>query len=177
MQLANNTIHRTHYNILNVKEDANQEEIRTRYKSALLTSHPDKLQQTTNSNHNDDPQSTFLEILTAWEILGDIKSRALYDVELRVQRQEGVIADEIEIEDLTVEASGDNAVVELLYQCRCGDYFSVDSLELGEMGFIVFMEGNKLSLRAQDSADMASIVLPCGSCSLKIRLMINQDTS
>lgn len=175
MQLANNTISQTHYSVLNVKEDASHEEIRTRYKSALLVSHPDKLQKsspTTNSNHNE-PQSRFIEIQTAWEILGDVKSRALYDMELRVSRQEDVIADEVELDDLIVEANGD--VVELFYQCRCGDYFSLDSLELEEMGFQLLMGGDKVSLKALDSANMASIVLPCGSCSLKVRLIINND--
>lgn len=166
MQLANNATRLTHYNILNVKENASQEEIRSSYKSAILTSHPDKLQKTSQPTN-----SKFLEIQTAWEILGDVKSRALYDKELRVSRQDDVIADEIELEDLVVEVSGD--VVELFYQCRCGDYFSLDSLELKEMGFHLLMEGKKISLQATDRADMASIVLPCGSCSLKICLIIN----
>ncbi|KAI3807228.1 hypothetical protein L1987_23153 [Smallanthus sonchifolius] len=172
MQLADNSIRRTHYNILNVKEDATQEEIRTRYKSALLISHPDKLQKTSQTTNS---ESRFLEIQTAWEILGNVKSRALYDMELRVSRQDDdVVADEIVLEDLMVETGGD--VVELFYQCRCGDYFSLDSLELREMGFELLMDGNKISLQAHSNADMASIVLPCGSCSLKIRLTINQDT-
>nr|XP_043636602.1 DPH4 homolog [Erigeron canadensis] len=172
MQLANDAVYQTHYNILNVKEDASPEEIRASYKSALLTSHPDKLQHTsqTNADHNE-TQTRFLEIQTAWEILGDVKSRALYDKDLRLSRQEDVIADEVELENMTVEASGD--VVELFYQCRCGDYFSVDSLELGEMGFQLSTENNKISLNAHNSVDMASVVLPCGSCSLKIRLIIN----
>ncbi|PWA61647.1 DNAJ heat shock N-terminal domain-containing protein [Artemisia annua] len=176
MQLANNTISQTHYSVLNVKEDASHEEIRTGYKSALLISHPDKLQKptpTADSNHNE-PQSRFLEIQTAWEILGDVKSRALYDMELRVSRQEDVIADEVELDDMIVEANGD--VVELFYQCRCGDYFSLDSLELREMGFQLLLEGDKFLLQTHNSVDMTSIVLPCGSCSLKIRLIINKDT-
>ncbi|KAJ0867256.1 putative DPH-type metal-binding domain-containing protein [Helianthus annuus] len=93
MQLAGNPIRRTHYNVLNVKEDATQEEIRTSF----------------------------------------------------------------------------------FYQCRCGDYFSLDSSELGEMGFELLMKGDKVSLQTHNTADMASIVLPCGSCSLKIRLMISKD--
>ncbi|KAI3513127.1 hypothetical protein L1887_20453 [Cichorium endivia] len=177
MQLANNSIRQTHYNILNVKEDATHEEIRSSYRSALLSSHPDKLQNTsptTNSNHQD-PRSRFLDIQTAWEILGDVKSRAVYDRELRVSRQDEVTADEIELEDLAVEAGGD--VVELYYQCRCGDYFSLDSLELKEMGFeISTKKGGKISLQALDNGSLTSIVLPCGSCSLKIRLVINKDT-
>lgn len=89
------------------------------------------------------------------------------------RQDDEVIADEIELEDLMVETGGD--VVELFYQCRCGDYFSIDSLELREMGFELLMDGNKISLQAHSTAEMASIVLPCGSCSLKIRLVINKD--
>lgn len=172
MQLANNAIRQTHYDVLDVKEDASQEEIRTSYRSALLSSHPDKLHNI--HSHHTDPGVRFLDIQTAWEILGDVKSRALYDRELQVSRQDEVTADEVELEDLMVDASGD--VVELFYQCRCGDYFSLDSLELGEMGFQLSMEGNKISLQAPDNATMASIILPCGSCSLKIRLIISKDT-
>ncbi|CAI9267032.1 unnamed protein product [Lactuca saligna] len=174
MQLANNPIRQTHYNILNVKEDATHEEIRSSYRSALLTSHPDKLQNTSISNHRD-LGSQFLHIQTAWEILGDVKSRALYDQELRVSRHDELTADEVELEDLAVETSGD--MVELFYQCRCGDYFSLDSLELREMGFdILIKEGEKILLQAHDDgASVTSILLPCTSCSLKIRLVTKKD--
>ncbi|KVH98350.1 DnaJ domain-containing protein, partial [Cynara cardunculus var. scolymus] len=124
MQLANNALRQTHYDVLGVKEDASQEEVRTSYRSALLCSHPDKLHKI-SSDHND-PRVRFLEIQTAWEILGD------------VSRQDEVTADEVELEDLMVDASGD--VVELFYQCRCGDYFSLDSSELREMGFQLLTE-------------------------------------
>ncbi|KAF5817687.1 putative DnaJ domain, Zinc finger, DPH-type, DPH Zinc finger superfamily [Helianthus annuus] len=168
MQLTGNPIH---YNVLNVKEDATQEEIRTSYKSALLISHPDKLQKTSETTNS---ESKFLQIQTAWEILGNVKSRALYDTELQMSRQDDdAVADEIVVDDLMVETGGD--VVELFYQCRCGDYFSLDSSELGEMGFELSMKGDKVSLQAHNTADMASIVLPCCSCSLKIRLMISKD--
>ncbi|KAL8232176.1 hypothetical protein R6Q57_001954 [Mikania cordata] len=171
MVLSTNSIHQTHYNILNVKEDASYGEIRKSYKSALLNSHPDKLHKTSQTT---DTESRFLEIQTAWEILGDVKSRALYDIQLRVARQDEAAADEIKLEDLAVEAGGD--MVELFYQCRCGDYFSLDSLELGEMGLQLLIEDDNIMLQARDCADMASILLSCGSCSLKIRLMINKDT-
>nr|KAJ0227836.1 hypothetical protein LSAT_V11C100008850 [Lactuca sativa] len=60
---------------------------------------------------------------------------------------------------------------------RCGDYFSLDSLELRDTGFeILIKEGEKILLRAHDGASVTSILLPCTSCSLKIRLVINKDT-
>ncbi|KAF8701619.1 hypothetical protein HU200_033457 [Digitaria exilis] len=55
---------------------------------------------------------------------------------------------------------------------RCGDYFSITSCELGEMGILVKGDG-EVEHQAPDSAS-ASIVLGCGSCSLKVRLVINE---
>lgn len=175
MLFGNVSSHKTHYDILGVKEDASCEAIRSSYRSAILNSHPDKLQkkaETSNSGHND----RFLEIQRAWEILGSSKSRALYDSELRALRQDdAVTAEEVSLEDLTVEDGGDDDDdVELLYRCRCGDYFSIDSVELGEMGYPVLRDGSKISLKKRSDLP-ASVVLPCGSCSLKVRLLINAD--
>jgi diphthamide biosynthesis protein 4 len=71
---------------------------------------------------------------------------------------------------MTVESSA--AGVELLYACRCGDYFSFTSCELGEMGILVSEDG-EIELQAPDSLS-TSVVLGCGSCCLKPRLVINK---
>lgn len=164
---------RTHYDILGVKEDATCDEIRTSYRSSILNYHPDKLQKTPDiSNSNNQPENRFLEIQRAWEILGNSKSREVYDIELQALRQDAIASEDISLEDLTVEDAGD--VVELYYQCRCGDYFSINSLELEEMGYLLLRDGNNVSLQTPN-AFPASVVLPCGSCSLKIRLLINAD--
>ena len=74
---------------------------------------------------------------------------------------------------MMVEA-GDGDVLELYYQCRCSDYFSVSSLELEEeMGYRVSTDNEgEISAIASDGMP-GTIVLPCGSCSLKVRLVIN----
>ncbi|KAG6624688.1 DPH4 homolog [Carya illinoinensis] len=173
MLLGVKAIVETHYNILSVKEDASYEEIRTSYRSAILNSHPDKLQKTSETSDPDQElRERFLKVQRAWEVLSNLRLRAVYDSELRDLRQDAVAADDISLEDMMVEDSGD--ALELFYQCRCGDYFSVDSLELGKMGYVLLREGNKISLQTPD-ASLASVVLPCGSCSLKIRLLINSD--
>ncbi|XP_022768802.1 DPH4 homolog [Durio zibethinus] len=166
MILGSNSIRETHYDVLSIKEDASHEEIRTSYKTAILNSHPDKL----HSYH--ETGDRFLRIQKAWEILSDPKSRAVYDSELRDSRQDVVASEDIVLEDMMIEDAGE--VMELFYQCRCGDHFSVDSLELGKMGYTLFWDGTEISLRTPD-AFPASIVLPCGSCSLLVRLMINPD--
>lgn len=162
---------RTHYDILGVNEGATYEEIRTRYRSSILNYHPDKLQKTDDlSNSINLPDDRFLEIQSAWEILGNPTSRAIYDIELQTLKQDATTSEDVSIEDLTIEYDGD--VVELLYQCRCGDCFSIDSVELEEMGYLLSRDGDTISLQTLNSFP-ASVVLPCGSCSLKIRLLMN----
>ncbi|KAK3003202.1 hypothetical protein RJ639_019182 [Escallonia herrerae] len=68
-------------------------------------------------------------MIRAWELLGNIQSRGVYDTKLRALRQDAIGAKDVTFEDLTVEDASD--VMEFLYQCRCSDYYSIDSLELG----------------------------------------------
>ncbi|OMO74829.1 hypothetical protein COLO4_26477 [Corchorus olitorius] len=167
MILGSDSIGETHYDILSVKEDASYEEIRTSYRSALLNSHPDKL----HADH--EAGDRFLRVQKAWEILSDSKLRAVYDSELRASRQDVVASEDIGLEDMMIEDAGE--LIELFYQCRCGDYFSVDSMELGKMGYTLMGNESEISLRTPDALP-ASVVLPCGSCSLLVRLIINPDT-
>ena len=186
MLLYKNSFEQTYYDILSVKEDASYEEIRGCYRSAILNSHPDKLQKTTETSSRSsttdlESGDRFLKIQKAWETLSDWRSRAVYDSELRAARQEdtGIAEDDVSLEDMTInedEDEDEGKVLELFYQCRCGDYFSVDSSELGEMGYAVSREGSKISLQTTPHTTLPSsssvVILPCGSCSLKLRLFI-----
>ena len=191
MLLHKNSFEQTYYDILSVKEDASYEEIRGCYRFAILNSHPDKLQKTTetwsrSSTTDLESGDRFLKIQKAWETLSDWRSRAVYDSELRAARQEdtGTAEEDVSLEDMTInedEDEDEGKVLELFYQCRCGDYFSVDSSELGEMGYAVSREGSKISLQATPHTTLPSsssvVILPCGSCSLKLRLFINAHTA
>ncbi|KAL5714214.1 hypothetical protein ACHQM5_016205 [Ranunculus cassubicifolius] len=168
--LGKNSSVKTHYEILSVKEDANYEEIRAAYKSALLNSHPDKLHREDTSDHPSGSQGKFMNVQKAWEILSDSKTRLIYDHDLKASRQDTETAEVISFEEMTVEDGGQ--VLELFYQCRCGDYYSIDSAELEEMGYSLGRSMNKLVLNRPDHLP-TSIILPCGSCSLKVLLMIH----
>ncbi|KAK3026672.1 hypothetical protein RJ639_040699 [Escallonia herrerae] len=113
---------------------------------------------------------SFLEIHRAWELLGNIQSRGVYDTKLQALIQDAIGAEDVTFEDLTIKDAGD--VVEFLYQNRCSDYYSIDSLELSEMRFVLSRDRSTISLQSQNALP-ASVVLPCGSCSLKIRLFFN----
>ncbi|KAK3025646.1 hypothetical protein RJ639_040632 [Escallonia herrerae] len=115
-------------------------------------------------------EDRFLEIQRAWELFGNIQSRGVYDTKLRALRQDDIGAEDVTFEDLTVEDAGD--VVEFLYQRRCSDYYYIDSLELGEMGFVLSRDRSTISLQSQNVLPVF-VVLPCGSCSLKVQLFFN----
>ncbi|KAF3539332.1 hypothetical protein F2Q69_00022468 [Brassica cretica] len=64
------------------------DEIRNSYRSAILHSHPDKL----NGCSSDEK---FLKIQKAWQVLSDAELRVVYDNDLRSSRLDGVTADEL----------------------------------------------------------------------------------
>ncbi|CAH8332052.1 unnamed protein product [Eruca vesicaria subsp. sativa] len=167
MPLGETSVHETHYEILSVDEDASYDQIRNSYRSAILHSHPDKLNTSPCTS-----DEKFLKIQKAWQVLSDAELRVVYDNDLRSSRQDGTTADEISVEDMSVEISGED--MEIFYQCRCGDYFSVDSSELETMGFALLRDGNCVQVRRL-GASVASVVLPCGSCSLKTRVWVDSD--
>ncbi|KAL5975564.1 hypothetical protein ACLOJK_019888 [Asimina triloba] len=129
------------------------------YRAAILDSHPDKLLdqfETSDTKHG--LRERFLQVQKAWEILGDSASHAVYDRKLQASIQDFEVADDVELEEMMVDDSGEFS--ELFYQCRCGDYISIDSEELGEIGFFLERNGGK---ELQTISGMpASVVLPCG---------------
>jgi diphthamide biosynthesis protein 4 len=170
---SNICIEKTLYEVLSVTEDATYDEIRAAYKSSALNTHPDKAQTALESSVPSDEHRGFLSVQKAWEILRHPNSRAEYDKQLQSSRQNTeIIASEIEVGDMIAESTADS--VELLYPCRCGDYFAISSCELGEMGILITGDG-LVELQTSDSAS-AFVVLGCGSCSLKIRLVINKTS-
>ncbi|CAH9078034.1 unnamed protein product [Cuscuta epithymum] len=182
--ILNNSIHKSHYDVLGVREDANYEHIRTVYRSAILSFHPDKLHDNNHtsdafsSSKHDKTKETFLEIQKAWEILSDHRSRAVYDNELRSLRQDASSAEDLGFDDLQMEVcGGGDDVIELSYPCRCGDFYVIDSLDLANMGYPLVKKDGREIFTVEASKDLpVSVVLPCGSCSLKVRLLISPDS-
>ncbi|XP_058730222.1 uncharacterized protein LOC131602199 [Vicia villosa] len=179
MILDKKDIVETHYEVLDVKEDANYEEIHGSYRIAALSLHPDKLLNTSDSSSSDQTSAErFLTVHKAWEILSNSISRLLYDKKLQSSRREDLlaseVAEELSLHDMTAEDTGE--ALELFYQCRCGDYFSVDSLELQKMGYFLLRDGSSVSICNADALP-GSVILPCGSCSLKARLVLGINDS
>ena len=63
-----------YYQILNVKPEATQEEIRKSYKKLAIKWHPDK-----NPDNKEEAEKKFKEISAAYAVLGDKEKRREYD--------------------------------------------------------------------------------------------------
>ena len=62
-----------YYKILDVNENANQNEIRKAYRKLSLEHHPDK------NKNSDESNEKFKQISEAYEIIGDEEKRKIYD--------------------------------------------------------------------------------------------------
>ncbi|KAF3791886.1 DPH4-like protein [Nymphaea thermarum] len=160
---------KTYYQILSVNDDASYDEIRTSYRSSLLIFHPDKIHGKCGIG-DDEVHEDFVKIQKAWEVLSDSKLRARYDHELECARHASEIAEDVDLEEMTAENIDERT--EFFYPCRCGDCFSVTSEELQEMGLLSDVGKEEGKLLEDIKAGKASVLLHCGSCSLKIKLMV-----
>ena len=69
----NKKLERAYYDLLQVKKDADEGEIKKAYKKASLKAHPDK----------GGTDELFQMVNEAWKVLGDVGARAEYDRDLK----------------------------------------------------------------------------------------------
>ena len=69
----------SHYDILQIKQDASNDEIKKSFRSLALKYHPDK-------NKSADSKEKFLRIVEAYEVLSDEGSRKKYDLLFQGER-------------------------------------------------------------------------------------------
>jgi len=74
----------TYYDILEIKQDADLNDIRKAYRRLALKHHPDR-----NLGNEEESTQKFRQINHAYEILSDARSRSDYDRSLRFGAQEG----------------------------------------------------------------------------------------
>lgn len=78
---------KTHYEILGVKPDSSEDEIRSAHRALVRTRHPDVCKES-------GAESEFKKIQAAFEILGDASKRTEYDLGLRTGERHAAISDD-----------------------------------------------------------------------------------
>lgn len=178
----------THYDVLNVSPSSSLEEIRACYRAALLSVHPDKVgpvSENSGSVLSARDASRYLRVQEAWSVLRDAESRAVYDASvksLRVGVEAGrkvdaniVVGEEIVLEEMEEDLNG-TGNLEYFYPCRCSDFFFVGARELHDagLGLVDKNSGEPGDAGNHDGIGWGkqrqSMVLPCGSCSLHLRV-------
>ncbi|XP_058058807.1 dnaJ homolog subfamily C member 24-like [Anopheles bellator] len=111
---ATNTRQISHYDVLQVANDATVEEIRKAYQTLALQFHPDK-------RKNDPDSERFIRIDGAWKVLRDEQSRRVYDAELMQRSCE----DEYFVNEILTKADFDRNHEDgyNYHACRCGGYY------------------------------------------------------
>ena len=135
------TSKQTHYDVLGVTRTATYEEIKNSFHKKARQSHPDKLQQNSASNNNEEEtQMNFKRIQEAWETLRDENLRATYDEELMQQKlkQKGKLDGAVLLskhDDLEEAHDEDLQESVYVYDCRCGEELIFENKNIEEDGF------------------------------------------
>ncbi|CAM6086986.1 unnamed protein product [Calypogeia fissa] len=139
----------------------------------------------TASEEGDSLLSRFLMVQKAWEVLRDPESRATYDNVLRTERlayemkSTTIIGDEIHLREMDCVDGNHGEGVEYSYPCRCGDLIVVSQEELQMAGLDLDKESSQEAHRGPGAGLESqrprsnSLVLPCESCSMHVRVLFS----
>ena len=139
------------YETLRVAPGASAPELRAAYLRAARAAHPDR-----GGGAGAGP---FLAVQAAWATLGDPRRRAAYDreraaaeVRRRAAEEGRTLYDAVGLDELELEPGAGEGAGEYTYECRCGDLYRVAAADIRGAG--------------------ADVLLPCGSCSLYLRVEV-----
>eukprot|EP00729_Bicosta_minor_P012221 gene12221-30096_t len=114
----------THYEALEVGQDATLVDIRKQFQTLSLLCHPDKYA-------GPDPAAAvemFDKVAKAWSVLGNIDTRAAYDAELQAKGMTSAmpVQEEVDLDDMN---ENEDAAT-WSWDCRCGGQYIVSEKDL-----------------------------------------------
>jgi diphthamide biosynthesis protein 4 len=120
------------YHILEIQQDASQEEVKRAYHQALLRHHPDKKRADSGLTPITIPAIDTLR--EAFQILSSPSSRQIYDQTLKSSLSSSQTpprpANVVSLDDFQVVPRGDSST--WTYTCRCGGTFVISEQLLDE---------------------------------------------
>lgn len=181
------------YSINDSVKDYVKDTIKDSVKISVEDSIKGLVEDSVTDSVKDSVNERFHRVQEAWTILRDPISRALYDRQLAASREKNILArndenipisEEIWLYEMEWEREGEGQRESYLYPCRCGDFFEVLKEDLEEVSYFTQkMEKRKDFEFPKNSSNFGfwesicssnlnSIIVPCGSCSLNIRILI-----
>jgi diphthamide biosynthesis protein 4 len=156
----------THYDILDICTTATLQEIKSSYRSKVLLLHPDKANLTDHKNIDSgnnannaanknvqDNSHQFHLVQTAYEVLRDPSSRAVYDRQLAsYNNQSSQLYNyaEVSFADLIEATSASDGKSFYTYPCRCGTEYKINEEDLVSEIEIYSCSGCSLNIRIAD---------------------------
>lgn len=112
-----------YYELLNIADDASQEEIKKAYQILVLKCHPDKANSSNDTGL--EMNDLFLKVQHAKETLFDVEKRKSYNRKLKEQNLKQVKGPLFSSETLeTMDYDKDNQC--FYFDCRCGGCYVLD---------------------------------------------------
>ncbi|KAJ3013353.1 DnaJ sub C member 24, partial [Thoreauomyces humboldtii] len=139
----------THYEVLDVTPTAHLIDIKRHYQKLVLEYHPDKAPKDASPTLLSHLTAHFRRIVSAWEVLQDAESRAVYDQELLTSSSlgegprragAGIVHAEVDLDAMEYEEHGEGegegegggSGARFVTACRCGGRYAVTEMELEE---------------------------------------------
>ncbi|XP_017295770.1 dnaJ homolog subfamily C member 24 [Kryptolebias marmoratus] len=149
------------YAVLGASPTDSVQQLRHRYQQLALKYHPDRL-GVELSSEAESAVSKFVEVNSAWRVLGEQNTRRRYDTQRKEQelKQDKPVDSTVHLEDMTWDQD------ELIYTygCRCGGGFGLSQEEVEEETRLMQPEDKE---EGMDTKTLGVLVC-CDTCSLSI---------
>ena len=177
------------YDILEIGQDASQDELKASYHRLLLVYHPDK----STGQKDEATTDRFIRLHSAYRLLSNPSLRQAYDLALKqLQLQDKFSTDAL----ASMQQQGDDEELERFYNlykldkdfefdqteqtftrsCRCGSFFVIKRQDLNSILEQEFsasgQESVVVDISASDQSSSFIVGLECDTCSLKLNVLI-----
>jgi len=155
------------YELLECKQNATQEELKSSYHRLLLIYHPDKCNSAIEQNDRIDH---FIKIQSAYKLLSNVQQRKEYDSLIKHidLKHKATSLESGDMLHLGKDFEYDNDLSLFKLKCRCGSYYILSKNDLNSL-----MESS-LSDTSSDLLNSQTLLvsLQCDSCSLNVNVLI-----